>query len=863
MVCVTRNDHRYIRLSIALHHLVFITAILFFCLGIAGASRQSPLFAHVVQNDAIWLVIGWSCVFLGSCGLLWQLVLFARQKKQGDEGTRPVGISICLLSCLFAAILFLGLGGLNVLFYENAYVEMAGPLWDMAQKKEEVVLVGQVIRMPVSSDRGDTRLRIGLLAKAEPHGLFTLRGDILLLVKGLDYRDVLPGDLLRFAVRLREPRGFAVPGAFDHRLWLEIQGIHATASVVSPLKIAITGHISDSPVLPHWRYVLETARTRLVRALCAAFPSNDTRSLAVGLLLGDQGGMDKDVLELAQLTGISHLLAVSGTNMTLVALICGLLVYRLLINWQSIALRFSVRRIAAGMAVLAVFVYAGMAGFSVSAMRAVLMTAAVSAAFVLNRPQSLLNALALAGLVLLMFEPLQLFSPSFQLSFAAVFFLCGLATPFLQRFEKTTDSGMDMAALVTLKQRLVSLFVAGFVALLATTPFIAWHFQRFSLLALPVNLIAVPLTDLILLPGLMLGALSLPFSSTVAFGIWGVMDVILGLSLNGLRWIGDWEYASFWCVKPWMWQVVLSYLALLALVLAVWHRDWRKRWIVASFVCVMICFGGFGYRAWAISHNTTLRLHVLDVGQGLAQVVEGPGGFLMVMDAGGLAGSHDFDTGERLVAPFIRYLGYNKIDLLVMSHPEHDHMGGIPYLLQHFRVRHFWANGDEGEGETWSRLQTALDHIGLKVEIPKDGDSLNIRGLFIRPLLLQGCSGLETRNARSLVLMLGYRGRSLLLTGDMNAQREACIADALSPMDVLVAPHHGSKSSSSQVFVQKSRPGVVIVSVGRDNPFHLPNQTVLGRYLEIGSRILRTDLNGTITVEVSASGALGITNSLP
>ncbi len=828
-----------------------------------------------MQNDAIRLVIGWSCVFLGGCGLLGQLVSFIRQKRQANAETRPVGLSTYLLSCLFAAVLFLGLGGVHVCFYEKSYADRAGPLWDIAQKKEEVVLIGQVIRMPVSTERGDTRLRIGLLARAEPQGLSLIKGDILLHVKSLDYRDVLPGDVLRFAVRLREPKGFAVPGAFDHRLWLEIQGIHATAIVVSPLKMAVTGHFHSSPVLPYWRYVLETKRMRLVEALCEAFPSNDTRSLAVGLLLGEQAGMDKDVRELAQVTGISHLLAVSGTNMTLVALMAGLLVYRLLIHWQFIALRFSVRRIAAGMAVMAVLIYAGMAGFSVSAIRAVLMTVAISAAFVLNRPQSLLNALALAGLVLLLFEPLQLFSPSFQLSFAAVFFLCGLAAPFLQRFEKTTTppfghpstggdttSGINRPPLITLKYRIISLFVAGFVALLATAPFIAWHFQRFSLLALPVNLVAVPLTDLLLLPGLMLGALSLPFSSAVAFGIWRVMDVILGLSLNGLQWISGWEYASFWCIKPWMWQVVVSCMVLLALVLAVRHRGREKRWLCISLVLAMTCVGGFWYRTWTISNSSTLRLHVLDVGQGLAQVVEGPRGFLMVMDAGGL-GNTDFDTGERLVAPFIRHLGYNTIDLLVMSHPEQDHMGGIPYLLRHFRVKRFWSNGASGEGETWNLLQTALTKTACTVETPSDGDVLNVQGLSVRPLILHGCHGLETRNARSLVLLLEYRGRSLLLTGDMDAQRAACILKELSHTDILVAPHHGSKGSNSPAFVQAASPGVVIFSAGRDNPFHLPNKSVIQRYMEVGSRILTTERNGTITVEVSASSALSIRNSLP
>lgn len=791
-----------------------------------------------------------------------QLIFIARQKRQANTEPRPVSLSTYLLSCIFTAVLFLGLGGLNVRFHEKGYADRAGPLWDMAQRNEEVVLVGQVIRMPVFTDRGDTRLRIGLLAKAESRGLSPLKGDISLNVKGLDYRDVLPGDVLRFAVRLRQPRGFAVPGAFDPRLWLEIHGIHATAIVVSPLKMAVTGHFPDSPVLPHWRYVLEMKRMRLVRALCAAFPSNDTRSLAIGLLLGEQSGMDKDVLEIAQTTGISHLLAVSGTNMTLVALMTGLLVHRLLIHWQFIALRFSVRRIAACVAVLAVLVYAGMAGFSVSAMRAVLMTAAVSAAFVLNRPQTLLNALALAGLVLLLFEPLQLFSPSFQLSFAAVFFLCGLAAPFLQRFEKTTDSGMNGSAIV-LKHRFISLFVVSLVALLATAPFIAWHFQRFSLLALPVNLIAVPLTDLLLLPGLMLGALSLPFSSAAAFGIWRVMDVILGLSLEGLRWVSGWEYASFWCIKPWMWQVVISCMALLALVLAVQHRGWGKRWLCISLLLTMICVGGFWYRTWSILNSDTLKLHLLDVGQGLAQVVECPGGFLMVIDAGGLGGNTDFDTGERLVAPFIRYLGYNTIDLLVMSHPEQDHMGGIPYLLRHFRVKRFWSNGDSGEGETWNRLQAALSKTVLTVEIPRDGDVLNVHGLSVRPLMPQGCDGLETRNARSLVLLLKYRGRSLLLTGDMDTQRESCIIKELSHIDVLVAPHHGSKGSNSPAFVQAAMPGVVIFSAGKDNPFHMPSKSVIQRYLEAGSRILTTELNGTITVEVRNTSELSIRNSLP
>lgn len=844
-----------------MHHFLFITAIFSFCLGIIVSSRYSPLFLQAIQSDAAWLLMGWSCVLLGGFGLVWQLVLFVRQNRQGVEGS--LHISRCLVSCLFVALLFLGMGGLNVRFYEKDYFDAGRPLWDMAQKNEEVVLVGQVIRMPVFNSRGDTRLHIGLLALAEPSGQSPLKGDIFLHVKGLRIGDVPPGDVLRFAVRLREPKGFAVPGAFDSRLWMEIQGIHATASVVSPLKWAVIGHFPSSPVLPYWRYVLETARMRLVRALHQAFPANDTRSLAVGLLLGEAVGMDMNVLEVAQATGISHLLAVSGTNMTLVSLLAGWVVYRLLIRWQFLALRTSVRRIAAGVAVLAVLVYAGMAGFSVSAMRAVLMTIAVSAAFVLNRPQGLLNALALAGLVLLLSQPLQLFSPSFQLSFAAVFFLCALATPFLQQFEKATDFDKNRPVLKRLKHHFVSLFVAGSVALLATAPFIAWHFQRFSLLALPINLLAVPLTDFLLLPGLVLGALALPFSPELSFGIWRVMDCLLTLCLTGLRWASQWEYASFWCIKPWLWQVVMAVLALLCLVLAVHHRPWLKGWLTLSCVLVLVCLSGFWYRSAMLARNTTLRLHVLDVGQGLAQVVEGPKGFLMVMDAGGLVASPDFDTGERLVAPFIRYLGYRGIDLLVMSHPEYDHMGGLPYLIGHFPVRAFWANGDEGEGETWLRLQAALNEKGLGMRTPKEESSLEINGLVIRPLKLQECEGLATRNARSLVLLLLYQGRSILLTGDMDAQREACIANGLSHIDVLVAPHHGSRSSNSPVLVQAARPDVVIFSVGRANPFHQPHKTVLRRYEEVGSRLLSTELNGTITVEVNKAGEVAVSKTLP
>jgi competence protein ComEC len=231
--------------------------------------------------------------------------------------------------------------------------------------------------------------------------------------------------------------------------------------------------------------------------------------------------------------------------------------------------------------------------------------------------------------------------------------------------------------------------------------------------------------------------------------------------------------------------------------------------------------------------------------------MEIPRGKLVVMDGGGLRSPY-FDTGERIVAPFIRKLGYRKIDVIILSHPEQDHMGGLAALVRQFSVKELWTNEDISRNLSWRQLIEACAHKGVYHRIWREYGTEHIGDvkLEIRPSI--GCGSARGKNGRSLVVEFVYEGHSILLTGDIGRFRERClINDGIGHADVLLVPHHGSKTSSSIEFIRRVKPEIAIVPVGWRNSLGLPSPQVMQRYRDIGSHILRTDLDGTVCVKIN------------
>lgn len=681
------------------------------------------------------------------------------------------------------------------------------------------------------------------------HESHTLSGDISasgimsLTVLGICARDVSPGDWIRFAASLVPVRNFNTPGSFDQKNWWAVRGVMVKGFVNHPLRLSLVGHSRSSNDMSLIRYWLESGRREIMLGI-DRYLDGPARGIAMALLLGERAWLSNDLKEAFARTGIGHLLAVSGIHMALAALLIGGLARALLLRSEWITLRFPVKKLATPLALIGAVIYAGMAGFSPSAVRAMVMILSFGAAFMIDRPQTPLNSLAIAAWALLIFNPMYLFDISFQLSFMAVFFLIMFSSYLRAVSEEKKRDGPKSFCIYIKAFILVTL-----IATLATTPLVTWHFHRVCLVGLMTNLLVVPLTSLVILPGLFFGTILLPFFPELTSSLWQGVGWLLDYLVVFINFVSGWSWSAVWVPRPSILQVVLFYLFLGSLALT---RHWKtSRALAVMFFALLLSVSV--HREWRLSHQQGLKLHVLDVGQGTSQVVELPGGKLMVMDAGGLRSPY-FDVGERIVAPFIRQLGYSKIDFIVLSHPEQDHMGGLAALVKQFSVGELWTNEDISKNFSWKQLLEACAHRGVRRRVWRESGVECVENVMVRIWPSTGCEGARGLNGRSLVVELDYGMNSILLTGDIGRAREQCLLkEGLGHVDVLVVPHHGSKTSSSSEFVGQIRPEIAIVPVGWRNSLKLPNPQVLERYRNAGSNLLRTDIDGTVCVEINGN----------
>ena len=254
----------------------------------------------------------------------------------------------------------------------------------------------------------------------------------------------------------------------------------------------------------------------------------------------------------------------------------------------------------------------------------------------------------------------------------------------------------------------------------------------------------------------------------------------------------------------------------------------------------------------------------LDVGQGDAAVVEAPGGAVMVIDGGGTRDGQ-FDTGARIVEPFLRARGIPRVDVVALSHPHPDHLNGLVRVLERFDVGAFWSSGDDGHNPAYRRLLELAAARGVPAPVVA---ARPLGGAFVEPLgpFVDGRIGAPpglTVNDASLVLRIAFAGRAILFPGDLEADGEGelvgrrALGQAVAA-DVLKVPHHGSRTSSSDELLDAVRPRIAVMSLGWHNQFHFPAPEVVGRYAALGARTLRTDRDGAVTITVSPAGALGV-----
>ncbi|MFP3869630.1 MAG: DNA internalization-related competence protein ComEC/Rec2, partial [Syntrophobacteria bacterium] len=445
--------------------------------------------------------------------------------------------------------------------------------------------------------------------------------------------------------------------------------------------------------------------------------------------------------------------------------------------------------------------------------------------------------------------PEALFSASFQLSFIAVGALV-FVVPRLP-FPRAGDGHQRGWPR---RLRLLCQFIAvSLVLSLFTAPAVLYHFHRVSPVGTVANIVVVPLVSFLILPAGLAALCILPVSTNLAGFLLTLGSLGLDLVVKVATWLGGLSWACLWPGIPRAWEVALAYVLLLLPFLRV-SSWWRGGLILAGSLLLVVSWtlpAGFG------SKQSFLRVTYLDVGQGNSAVVEFPQKAVMLIDGGGFQGS-SFDVGRHLVAPYLWHRRIRSLDVMALSHAHADHFLGLRFVAAHFPVKEFWYNKVSTDDPHFLELIDCLARKNVAFLGPEHlASGRRIQGVDVKVLHPPAGSGpvaaVPTHtelNNLSLVLWLRYKHIGFLFPGDIEreAERRLTSLPGLKPVQVLLVPHHGSRTSSSMAFLQRLKPKIAVFSLGFANPFHLPASRVRKRYRNLGVRTCRTDRHGAITI---------------
>jgi len=714
---------------------------------------------------------------------------------------------------------------------------------ELLQRKNGI-LTGTITHSLENGPTG-SRMILSLSSFKEGESWQTASGNLLLKIRNCQKQWPV-GQRLAARVRLRPVRNFNNPGAFNYRQYLADQKIWLRGYVRSDMEMVPLGRPERN-----WNYFLYVFRSK-IRDFIDAWLPPDLSGLYRSLLLGERYALSADFRETLYNAGIGHLLAISGLHLGLVAGFAFLIFQVVLKRIPPVANRWGVQPVAALAAFPVALGYGLLTGMALPALRATLMLFVFALALVIQREKDLINSLLLAAFLILCIYPEALFSASFQLSFIGVAALICIL-PVLPVPNLLLPQDDKKEKLRRLGRRSYQFICGSLIISLFTAPVVLYHFHRFTPLGIPANLIAVPVVALLVLPAGLLAALLLPVSVSLAGFLLTLGSLGLNLVVALSSKLGSLTWATFWLGSPAAWQVALAYLILL-LPLSKTKRCWCFGLMA---VCSLILIGSRMIPSHLPLAKSLLRVTFLDVSQGNAAVVELPGNNIMLIDGGGFYGN-DFDVGRYVLAPYLWHRGITRLDTVVLSHPHPDHYQGLRFVAAHFPIRQFWYST-----ACWwypgirSLMKTLAEKKVVFLSPKKLATNQNIHGVEVQvlhpPPDFSGSATTPTDkelNNLSLVVRLRFKDVSILFPGDIGKETELELArqQHLEPVDVLLVPHHGSRTSSSIPFLKRLKPRIAIFSVGFDNRFHLPAYKIRKRYEALGIRTYRTDLEGAISV---------------
>lgn len=720
---------------------------------------------------------------------------------------------------LYAALLTLGLN-----LYQLALQPPAG-----ATQLHRLVGPGERILEGTVIARSRSPQEESLELEATLTGVWPIltptRGKVRLQIRE-GHPSCLPGERIRVLARLRLPRKFGTPGEFDYPRHLAHKGIFVTGSVEEARDIVRLGPAPQAP-LTSW---ISRQRARLAQTIDHTVPATEA-PLVRALAIGDARGITATQRDLLSRGGVSHLFAISGLHLGLIALGLYLSARSLYCRSETLLLLAPPRRFLPLFLMPLLAIYTLFTGSGLPTQRALLMCGAAALLLVLARRTPPLRLLLLAALLLLWLDPLALFEPGFQLSCAGV----GGILTLLPRWQSR------IATLPRLLRWPAGLLAATTAATLATTPIVLWHFHILAPAGLLANLVAVPLIGFAAVPLALVGTLAQPFSAATALCLqlcgWVVFQTLqlveALLRLPGLA--GQVLFLS---------PLQLLGPLLLAAAVLTWGQGRR-------LTLGLVVMGGLLAFAKIPAENQ-LAVTAISVGQGDATLLTLPGFGNLLVDGGGLYGDR-FDTGERLVAPALARLGVRSLQAVLLTHNHPDHFKGLPFILEHFPVREFWSATPLEELDPRLQLPIKSRSIPLR-RLPPGWNQVDCgeRGLLQLFVPIQD----QDQNDRSVVVLARFGHDGVLLPGDLESEglQELLQQPLPAAINLLKLPHHGSRNSAPDLVLETIRPQIAFVSAGADNSHKLPHREVVELYTAAQTPLYRTDRLGSLRFVSAGTG---------
>ena len=812
-----------------------------------------PLLAALIAGIAVGALIHISC--LAAIALLFPslIFLFLSIIKQWK-----FSLLLFLLISLFS------LGILNI----NLYLHQKPGTADISRYmgKNKIAVEGLICTSPrVLPHKTDLIVSTTRIIK---NGYDTaVNGKILLSVK--DNKQAFKyGDYIRAKTRLKKPHSFNNPGAFDYERYLLYKGIKVRGFINNSAMIVILRENRGNIL----KLRLEKFRTS-IRNLISATSPNDEGKILQALILGEKGEIPEDILENFKRTGISHVLAISGLHIGIIAFLALIFIKTIMKSSEYLLLKFNIIKISALFATIPIMCYAFVAGLGISTIRATIMILTFIVAVLLGKERDLLNTLALAAFIILIVTPVSLFDVSFQLSFTAVasiLIITPRLTDFIPRrdYDKTDKSSLLKRKFVF---NILLFIIVSFAATIGTLPLIAFYFNRLSTITLLSNIVIVPIIGFCVLPLGLLTIIIAPFISAVGIVLIKIASFFTGISVSIINFLASFSLSYFFVTTPTLIEIAFYYFLIIVVVhvldglkLKKTDRTYiespLKRAILKVTLTFIIIFftANFVYLHVQATNANHVQVTFIDVGQGNSTLVEFPGGKRMLIDGGGFYGTK-FDIGRYVVAPFLWHQRIKKIDIVVLTHPDQDHLGGLIYILEHFDVDEVWSNGEYSSRDLYKEFTKVIRKKNVFHRIvSRNTPDITIGNTVVKilhpahPIVSKvAAPGKNDFNNNSVVLKITYGKISLLFPADITGTAERNLAMLGNDLrsNILMGPHHGSCTSSTIPFLKVTRPEIVVFSCGPENVFHFPHPEVLDRYRKIGARIFRTDKNGAVTIK--------------